>query len=120
MATAPEDWRILEYLAKDEEKEIDTEAIHAAFPKVGVDRLDAWLTVMSEDLELIEEVPAAPRESGGPGRRWRICDPRRRFWYDVLRDIAWGIRGNTAVFSRAPPKGWPTGCGPWRTPPSRS
>ena len=100
MATAPEDWRILEYLAKDEEKEIDTEAIHAAFPKVGADRLDAWLTVMSEDLGLIEEVPAAPRESGGPGRRWRICDPRRRFWYDVLRDIAWEIWGQ---YGRFPP-----------------
>ena len=100
----PEDWRILEYLARDEEREIDTAAIHAALREVPPDRLDLWLAVMSEDLGLIEEVPAAPssdpettcppgsgsgtgspRSGGGARRRWRICDRRRRFRYDVIR-----------------------------------
>ncbi len=95
-----EDWRILECLARDEEREFDTAAIHAALRDVPPERLDAWLAVMSEDLGLIEEVPVAPRESLPPGsgsgagslgsggearRRWRICDPRRRFRYDVIR-----------------------------------
>ena len=62
----PEDWRILEYLARDEEKEIDTGAIHAAFRDVPPDRLDAWLAVMSEDLGLIEEVPADRRSLSRP------------------------------------------------------
>ncbi len=76
---------------RDEEREIDTAAIHATLRDVPPDRLDAWLTVMSEDLGLIEEVPAAPRESlppdpgGEARRRWRIFDPRRRFRYDVIR-----------------------------------
>ncbi len=79
----PEDWRILECLARDEEREIDTAAIHAALRDVPPDRLDAWLAVMSEDPGLIEEVPATP---GSEARRvWRICDPRRRFRYDVIR-----------------------------------
>ena len=83
----PEDWRILECLARDEEREIDTAAIHAALRNVPPDRLDACLAVMSEDLGLIEEVPAAPPADpgGGARRRWRICDPRRRFRYDVVR-----------------------------------
>ncbi len=81
----PEDWRILECLARDEEREIDTAAIHAAMRDVPPDRLDLWLAVMSEDLGLIEEVPGAPREDGEARRRWRICDPRRRFRYDVVR-----------------------------------
>ena len=81
----PEDWRILDCLARDEEREIDTAAIHAALRNVPPDRLDAWLAVMSEDLGLIEEVPGAPREDGEARRRWRICDPRRRFRYDVVR-----------------------------------
>lgn len=76
---------------RDEEREIDTAAIHATLRDVPPERLDLWLTVMSEDLGLIEEVPAAaeslPRtRSGGEARRrWRICDPRRRFRYDVIR-----------------------------------
>ena len=81
----PEDWRILECLARDEEREIDTATIHAALRNVPPERLDAWLAVMSEDLGLIEEVPAAPREGSEGGRPWRICDPRRRFRYDMVR-----------------------------------
>ncbi len=83
----PEDWRILECLARDEEREIDTAAIHAALRDVPPDRLDLWLAVMSEDLGLIEEVPAVPLpDPGGEARRrWWICDPRRRFRYDVVR-----------------------------------
>ena len=91
----PEDWRILEYLARDEEKEIDTDAIHAAFRDVPPDRLDAWLAVMSEDLGLIEEVPGSGDKAG---RRWRICDPRRRFWADVLRETAEEIRERYGSF----------------------
>ena len=84
----PENWRILDLLAEDEGKEIDTAAIHAAFPDVPGDRLDGWLAVMSEDLGLIGEVPAKGPVSGGKaGRRWRICDPRLRFWNDVLCDL---------------------------------
>ena len=84
----PENWRILDLLAEDEGKEIDTAAIHAAFPDVPEDRLDGWLAVMSEDLGLIGEVPAkGPGPGGKAGRRWRICDPRLRFWNDVLCDL---------------------------------
>ena len=121
----PEDWRILEYLARDEEKEIDTDAIHAAFRDVPPDRLDAWLAVMSEDLGLIEEVPGPdPGLSGSgdkAGRRWRICDPPAAL---LGRRTPGNRRGNTGAIRQflqgAPPKGWRTGCGPWRTPPSRS
>ena len=81
----PEDWRILQLLTRDEEREIDTAAVHAAFPDVPADRLDDWLAVMSEDLRLIEEVPAVRSGGTGGGRRWRVCDPRLRFWYDELR-----------------------------------
>ena len=101
----PEDWLILEYLARDEEKEIDTAAIHAAFRDVPPDRLDAWLAVMSEDLGLIEEVPGPDpglSGSGGKaGRRWRICDPRRRFWADILWKTAGEVRGQHGPFVRA-------------------
>ncbi len=84
----PENWRILDLLAEDEEKEIDTAAIHAAFPDVPGDRLDGWLAVMSEDLGLIGEVTAkGPVPGGRAVRRWRICDPRLRFWNDVLCDL---------------------------------
>ena len=79
----PEDWRILDYLAEDEEREIDTAAIHARLRDVPPERLDLWLAVMSEDLGLIGEVPATPGSEAR--RRWRICDPRRRFRYDVVR-----------------------------------
>ncbi len=81
----PEDWRILQLLTRDEEREIDTAAIRAAFPDVPADRLDDWLAVMSEDLRLIEEVPAARSDGTGGGRRWRVCDPWLRFWHDELR-----------------------------------
>ena len=104
----PEDWLILEYLARDEEKEIDTAAIHAAFRDVPPDRLDAWLAVMSEDLGLIEEVPGPDpglSGSGGKaGRRWRICDPRRRFWYDILWKTAGEVRGQHGPFVRGSAK----------------
>ncbi len=84
----PENWRILDLLAEDEGKEIDTAAIHAAFPDVPGNLLDGWLAVMSEDLGLIGEVPAkGPVPGGKAGRRWWICDPRLRFWNDVLCDL---------------------------------
>lgn len=95
----PEIQEILDCIAGDEEREIGTEAIHAAFPDTPPDRLDGWLAVMSEDLGLIGEVPAG--DAGG--RRWRICAPRLRFWLDALRDIVrqaeldWGFSDRFAV-----------------------
>ena len=90
---------ILDCLAGDEEREIDTAAIHAALPDTPPDRLDGWLAVMSEDMGLVEQVPA---EDAG-GRRWRICAPRLRFWLDALRDIVeraeldWGFSNHVAA-----------------------
>ena len=95
----PDIQEILDCLAGAEEREIDTAAIHAALPDTPPDRLDGWLAVLSEDMGLVEQVPAG--DAGG--QRWRICAPRLRFWLDALRDIVeraeldWGFSNHIAA-----------------------
>ena len=102
----PEDWRILEYLARDEEKEIDTGAIHAAFRDVPPDRLDAWLAVMSEDLGLIEEVPAAPRATRQFVRMAAVTPPRESLPRTAIRggqSLSFRGQGRPALEDLRPP-----------------
>ena len=83
----PEDWRILECLARDEEREIDTAAIHAALRDVPPEP-PGCLARGHERRPRADRGGsrgAARRSGGGARRHWRICDPRRRFRYDVVR-----------------------------------
>ena len=99
MRYEPELRRLLDFLAADQGKQRDTEAIRAAFPKVAPELIDRRLAFLSGELGVIEEVPAAPGADSDAGRGWRICDLALRFWYDALHDLCGRTHFGTEILA---------------------